>query len=345
MNVTEDDKDSQRWAGEVIDRQVRHLAGLVDELLDLSRITLGKVTLTRGPLLVSTFVDAAIESSFPLIDARKHTLQVKMPDEPLQVEGDLTRLSQVVQNLLNNASKYTPIGGTIRLQVSGEHDTCRISVSDNGEGIAPETLPFVFDLFTQATRSLDRSQGGLGVGLALVKRLVEMHNGSVEAHSKGLNEGSEFVVTLPLLKSLPTQPNDARSRDGAVDGARQHPLRVLIVDDRQDCRETLTSLLSKLGHHVTAASDGTSALRIAVDFKPDLVLLDIELPGLDGYEVARRLRKEASLDAANLVAMTGYGRDADRELSAQCGFNDHLLKPVDFNDLLSVLEKTQVIAN
>jgi PAS domain S-box-containing protein len=344
MKVTEDDKNSQRWAGEVVERQVRHLAGLVDELLDLSRITLGKVTLSKGPLLVSTFIDAAIESSFPLIDARKHTLQLKMPDDPLQVEGDLTRLSQVLQNLLNNAAKYTPIGGVIRLKVSAEEETCRIAVRDNGEGIAPETLPVVFDLFTQAKRSLDRSQGGLGVGLALVKRLVEMHGGTVEAHSEGLNEGSEFVVRLPLVKSVPIQPMEARPRVGAGDGAC-HPRRILIVDDRQDCRDTLTSLLRKLGHHVMAASDGNSALRIAVDFKPDLVLLDIELPGLVGYEVARRLRKEASLDTANLVAMTGYGRDADRELSSQCGFNEHLLKPVEFDDLLSILERTQVGAS
>jgi CheY-like chemotaxis protein len=230
------------------------------------------------------------------------------------------------------------------LQVSAEAETCRVAVRDNGEGIAPETLPFVFDLFTQAKRSVDRSQGGLGVGLALVKRLVEMHGGTVEAHSEGLNQGSEFVVRLPLLKSAPVQLKEARPRGGAMNGACQ-PRRILIVDDRQDCRDTLCDLLSKLGHHVMAASDGNAALRMAVDFKPDLVLLDIELPGLDGYEVACRLRKEASLSTANLVAMTGYGMDADRELSSQCGFNDHLLKPVEFDELLSVLERTQIGAS
>ena len=211
MGMAEGDREAQRWAREVIDRQVRHMSSLVDDLLDVSRITQGKITLTKAPLAVSSFINAAVESSRPLIDARRHDLEVGLPEEPMRVEGDLTRLSQVVLNLLINAAKYTPEGGHIRLTVEREGGMCRISVRDDGEGISPETLPRVFDLFTQGNRSLDRSQGGLGVGLTLVKRLVEMHGGTVQAHSEGHGKGSEFVVLLPLL-----QDRTGVARDGTA---------------------------------------------------------------------------------------------------------------------------------
>ena len=333
MAMAEKNQEAQRWAREVIDRQARHLSSLVDDLLDVSRITQGKITLAKAPLAVPAFVHAAVESSRPLIEARKHRLDVTLNEEGLRVEGDLTRLSQVVLNLLNNAAKYTPEGGHIRLLVERDGDHCRISVQDDGEGIAPEMLPTVFDMFTQAKRSLDRSQGGLGVGLTLVKRLVEMHGGTVQAHSDGTGEGSEFVVLLPLLKTEPSQ-GQSPSRPGQSGAGNGHARRILIVDDSNDARESLQRLLSRLGHEVEVAHDGPSSIDVAIRCTPDLVLLDIGLPGMDGYEVARRMRGEPSLDGVYLVALTGYGSESDRQRSTAEGFDDHLVKPIEFDDLL-----------
>jgi PAS domain S-box-containing protein len=341
MAMSEDDRDTQRWSGEVIDRQVRHLSSLVDDLLDVSRITQGKITLTKAPLAVSSFVHAAVESSRPLIDARKHALEVKLTDEPLRVDGDLTRLAQVVLNLLNNAAKYTPEGGHIRLSSGRDGDRCRISVRDDGEGITPETLPTIFDLFTQANRSLDRSQGGLGVGLTLVRRLVEMHGGTVEAHSDGPGEGSEFVVRLPLLREGAATPVVDRPAGGPAGGSGRSR-RILIVDDSPDTRASLARLMKRLGHEVEVAPDGIAAVQAAIRYTPDLVLLDIGLPGMDGYEVARRLKLEPSLHGICLVALTGYGSESDRQRSTEVGFDDHLVKPVEFDALLRALERAQV---
>ncbi len=336
MTMTENDRETQQWAYEVIDRQVRHLSNLVDDLLDVSRITQGKVALTKAPLMVSSFINAAVESSRPLIDVRRHKLDVMVYGEPARVCGDLTRLSQVVLNLLNNAAKFTPEGGRIELIVESDKNLCRIRVRDNGEGIAPETLPRVLDLFAQGSRSLDRSQGGLGVGLTLVKRLVKMHGGTVVAHSDGPGKGSQFLVQMPLLveePSVPAQMLPQRTRSRDFDRAFQ----ILVVDDSQDTRNSLARLLSGFGHEVEVAHDGISAIAAAVSFRPNLVLLDIGLPGMDGYEVARRLRKEPAVEGAEPVALTGYGSELDRMRSSESGFDRHLLKPVDLDALLDVL--------
>jgi PAS domain S-box-containing protein len=353
MALAEDDREGQRWSREVIHRQVRHLSSLVDDLLDVGRITQGKITLTRAPLAVETFLGAAVEASRPLIDARKHELEVALPEEGLQVEGDATRLAQVISNLLNNAAKYTPECGHIGLSIGRDRDReeAVIRVKDDGEGIAPEMLPRVFDLFSQASRSIARSEGGLGIGLTLVKRLVEMHDGTVEARSDGPGKGSEFVVRLPLLRSqVPAPPLPPPSPSPSPGGEAPTPVpvpvpvrprRILVVDDSRDSADTLARLLRRLGHAVEVAYEGPSACAAAVALLPDIVLLDIGLPGMDGYAVARRLRAEPALNGVCLVALTGYGSAADRRKSAESGFDAHLVKPVEFDALRRMLEAVQ----
>ena len=311
MGIAKTDPEAEEWACEVINRQVGHLSNLVNDLMDVSRITQGKITLTRAPLAVASFINAAIESSRPLIDARNQVLDVHICDEELYVDGDLTRLSQVVLNLLNNAAKYTPQGGHIHLFATKEGDWCRVSVKDDGEGIGPQMLPKVFDLFAQAARSLDRSQGGLGVGLTLVQRLVEMHGGTVDAHSDGPGKGSQFTVKLPLLSGGTILPIGSGT-DADLSRISKASRRILIVDDSRDSTDSLSRLLSSLGHEVQSACDGPSAIEAAIQFRPNLVLLDIGLPEIDGYEVARRLRHDPSFYGIQLVAVTGYGSDGDR---------------------------------
>jgi PAS domain S-box-containing protein len=341
MAIAKDDPETQRWSRELIDRQVRHLAKLVDDLLDVSRNTQGKITLTKAPLAISTFINAAVESSRPLIDARKHRLEVSLSKDTLRVEGDPTRLAQIVVNLLNNAAKYTPEGGHIHLSACREGNQAAIRVRDDGEGIPHDMLGKVFDLFTQASRSMDRSQGGLGIGLTLVRRLVEMHGGTIEVHSDGPTKGSEFLVRLPLIPIAKVLP-DPKGMSDVGNAKRERSRRILIVDDSRDSVDTLARLLTRLGHEIETAHDGLSACETAVTFTPDLVLLDIGLPGMDGFEVARRLRAESSLDGVYLVALTGYGSESDRNRSKESGFDAHLVKPVEIDALLAILDKTKV---
>jgi CheY-like chemotaxis protein/anti-sigma regulatory factor (Ser/Thr protein kinase) len=268
----------------------------------------------------------AVETSRPLIDERRHHLTVSLPDEPLWVAGDAARLAQVVANLLNNAAKYTEPGGRITLTVARDGDAVVTRVRDTGVGLPPETLSSVFDLFTQVDRSLDRAQGGLGIGLTLVQRLVELHGGTVRAHSDGPGRGSEFVVTLPVLADAP-QPA-AESSPAAAQAEAGGPRRILVVDDNVDGAESLATLLKLLGHEVHVAHDGPAALRATADVRPEVVFLDIGLPGMDGYEVARRLRRPGRTEAL-LVALTGYGQEEDRRRSREAGFDHHLVKPVD----------------
>jgi signal transduction histidine kinase/DNA-binding response OmpR family regulator len=344
LKVKVPDQPQVRWAREVIDRQLSHLVRLVDDLLDISRITRGKIRLQSESVDVATVVAQAVEASRPIIEQSGHRLEVELPEEPVRLIGDPARLAQVLTNLLNNAAKYTENGGCVWLKAEREGDTAVIRVRDTGIGIPPDMLSAIFDLFTQADRSLDRAQGGLGVGLTLVKNLVEMHEGTVTAHSEGPGRGSEFVVRLPLKLE--------KGRGGAGEkenGSISHspplpfspsgfiPLRVLLVDDNVDAVESLSVLLHAAGYQLRAAHDGASAIAAALEFQPDVAVLDIGLPVMNGYDVARRLRAHPQTRNAALVAVTGYGREEDRRLAHEAGFDHHLTKPVEFTVLQQLL--------
>ncbi len=328
-------------ARQMIERQVEHLVRLVDDLLDVGRITRGKINLQKEPVDLADVIARAVESSRPLIDARRHNLEVTLPKTPLTVEGDPVRLAQVFLNLLNNAAKYTPEGGKIWLTARREDGKAVVRVRDTGMGIPHEMLPKVFDLFTQAERTLDRSEGGLGIGLTLVRRLTEMHGGSVEAFSAGPGQGSEFVVRLPLLTAAPPAP--APETPAELPGRTEPvpPRRILVVDDNQDSAESLAMLLRLFGNDVRTAHDGHLALAVAEAYRPDVVLLDIGLPGMNGYDMARAIRKMPALDQAVLVALTGYGAEEDRRRSREAGFDAHLVKPVDLGTLQELLARPE----
>ncbi len=319
----------------IIERQVGHLVRLVDDLLDVSRISEGKIQLQKEPTDLAAVVTRALESSGPLIAARRHSSTVKLPQEPLPVTGDPVRLVQVLSNLLNNAAKYTPEGGRIDLLVEREGETAVLRVRDNGMGIPREMLPRLFNPFEQSERTLDRAEGGLGIGLTLVKRLTEMHGGTVEARSEGPGKGSEFVVRLPLDQQaavgLPAPQK--KTATGPAAGRK----RVLVVDDNPDSTKTLTQLIEVLGHEVRNASDGPGALARAEAFSPEIVILDIGLPGMDGYEVCRQLRAMPAAGKSVIIALTGYGSPEDREESEKAGFDAHLVKPVDLEELKHLL--------
>jgi signal transduction histidine kinase/DNA-binding response OmpR family regulator len=322
-----------RWAHGVIDRQLTHLVRLVDDLLDVSRLTQGKIRLEIEEVELGEVLAQAVEAARPLIDRHRHELNVQLPPHSIRLRGDMARLTQVVTNLLNNAAKYTDPGGTIALVAEQTDERAAIRVRDNGIGIAPELLARVFELFTQANRSLDRSQGGLGVGLTLVRRLIELHGGAVEAHSAGLGKGSEFVVRLPAL--APRSNHHTPSSTPTANGQSAHPfqrLRAVVVDDNVDAAETLADLLRMLGHDAQVAHDGPGGLAMARASKPDVILLDIGLPGMSGYEVARRLRADPGFTAL-LVAVSGYGREEDRHQSMEAGIEHHFVKPLDFRQL------------
>jgi signal transduction histidine kinase/DNA-binding response OmpR family regulator len=322
------------WAGEVIDRQVRQLVRLVDDLLDVSRITRGSITLQPDWVSLAAVVGSAVETSRPLIDARKQTLTVTLPSEPVQLHADPARLAQVLANLLNNAAKYTPEGGRVTLTAERDGGDMVFRVRDTGMGIPAEMLTSIFDLFTQVERALDRAQGGLGIGLTLVRRLVEMHGGSVRASSEGADKGSEFVVRLPV--GGPAAANGSVPHQGRPPSALASSHRILLVDDNVDGAASLAMLLRELGHEVEVAHDGAAALEAVGDFEPEVVLLDIGLPGMDGYEVARRLRRQPGLKDLPLVALTGYGQEEDRRRSREAGFDLHLVKPLDLDALPSI---------
>jgi CheY-like chemotaxis protein len=318
----------------VVDRQVRHLTRLVDDLLDVSRITRGKIRLQLAPLDVAGPVSAAVETSRPLIESRGHEFHLSLPPERVCVKADAARLSQVLSNLLNNAAKYTDQGGHIWLTVERDGGDVVFRVRDTGPGIPADVLPRIFDLFTQADQSLDRSQGGLGIGLTLVRRLVEMHGGSVQALSPG--QGSEFIVRLPALTDA--HPTPAPSNGEAARPAGGGHRRILVVDDNADSADTLAMLARLDGHEVWTAHTGAAALEAARAVRPEVVLLDIGLPGMDGYEVARRLRDGAAGGPLLLAAVTGYGQEADRNRSRQAGFDMHLVKPVEPEVLRRLLQ-------
>ncbi len=322
---------------EMMERQMHHLVRLVDDLLDVSRVMRGKVVLRRERVELAAVVARAVETAQPLIDAQRHELTVCLPDESLPLDADPVRLAQVVGNLLTNAAKYTEPGGHIWLTARREGGEAVLRVRDTGIGIAPEMLPKVFDLFVQADHAAARSQGGLGIGLTLVQNLVAMHGGSVRADSAGLGKGSEFVVRLPLATGAPDEPPGLREGGQGSPAVRPPGCRLLVVDDNRDAAESLALLLGLLGHEVRIAHDGPGALELARGFRPQVVLLDIGMPGMDGYEVARRLRQEPGLENVRLAALTGWGQPEDRRRSAEAGFDHHLVKPVDPDALTKVL--------
>jgi PAS domain S-box-containing protein len=326
-------------ARDVIDRQVQHLTRLIDDLLDVSRITSGRVRLSNEALELESVIARAVEAARPLIDSKAHSLQVKPLTRPAWVRGDLTRLTQVLVNLLNNAAKYTPAGGRIDIAVITSDSHAEIHVRDNGVGIDAELLPRVFDLFTQGQRPLDRADGGLGVGLALVHRIVSLHGGTVKASSAGAGRGSEFIVTLPLLSEETSMSVASVSSERTVHQPRRR--RIMVIDDNKDAAESMSMLLELWGHEVMCAYDGHSALEAAVKYHPDAVFLDIGLPGMDGYEIAERLREQPESAHAVLIAITGYGQDEDRRRSRDAGIDHHLVKPVAPETLHTLLDSLE----
>ncbi|MFL6673391.1 MAG: PAS domain S-box protein [Massilia sp.] len=311
---------------EMVGRQVRHIVRLVDDLMEVSRITRGKIELEKQPVALADIIQAAVETSQPAIEQGRHQIDVALPDQPLRVNGDKVRLTQVFTNLLNNAAKYTNRGGQIRLSARREGGWAVVEVLDNGVGIAPDQLPHVFEMFVQGHRTEGRGQGGLGIGLTMVRNLVQMHGGQVEAHSAGLGQGSKFVVRLPLLARADDREAGA-PRAGA--GAPLAGKRILIVDDNRDAADSLSLLLESKGAQVATAYDGRSGLAAVAANRPDAVVLDIGMPGMDGYEVARRIREDLRLPSVRIIALTGWGQQADRQASRNSGFDHHLTKPVD----------------
>jgi PAS domain S-box-containing protein len=329
-------------ARDTIDRQVRHLTRLVDDLLDVARITRGKVNLHRQSIELGPVLTTAIETARPLLDDRQHELVVTVPDEPVWVHADSARLTQVFGNLLTNAAKYMEEGGAVRVGVDlagrdGERPDVVIRVCDRGVGIPAEMLPRVFDLFTQVGTAVDRAQGGLGIGLSLVKTLVELHGGSVEAHSAGPGRGSEFSVRLPTVAApVAVQPDVERPETAGVNGHAAAG-KILIADDNRDAAESLSRLLQAWGYQTAVAYDGPQAIAAAMGQRPRVVLLDIGLGGMTGYDVARTLRAEPSQDGVRLIALTGFGQEDDRRQSREAGFDAHLVKPVDPEELQRLL--------
>ena len=321
-------------AREIISRQISHLVRLVDDLLDVSRITQGKLLLKKRTVELQPILDAALEINEAYLRDRNHHFTLTVPDEKILLDADSVRLSQVVGNLLHNAAKYTPAGGTISLTVSADDHRLQIVVADNGIGIAPENIGHIFELFTQAQRLDSKAPEGLGVGLSLVKRLVELHDGHISVESAGPGRGSAFTIELPIESANTGNAPKILPRKKATN---QNGLRILLVDDSIDAANLMSFLLESLGHEVSVAHDGVAALAQAPDFVPHVVLLDIGLPGMSGYEVARALTKLPELQRTTLAALTGYGQDKDREKAFASGFHHHFIKPVEIDDLTNFL--------
>ena len=319
----------------IMERQLSHLVRLVDDLMEVSRITRGKIELRREPVLLSSVMLSAVETARPALEAAQHNFRIDMPAEAIEINGDFVRLAQVISNLLGNAAKYTDASGDISLVAERHGEEALIRVRDNGIGIDEAMLPRIFDMFAQVPASQRRSQGGLGIGLALARALVELHGGRIEAASAGPGKGSQFTVRLPVARVVrsagasPAQPKAAT--------AAPHRRRVLIVDDNVDAAETLQMVVSTMGHDAETAHDGRAALEAARSRRPDIVLLDISMPGMDGFTVARRIRSEPELRKIRVVALTGFGQQDDRRRTREAGFDDHLVKPVSREDLRRLL--------
>jgi signal transduction histidine kinase len=319
---------------EMMERQVNHMVRLVDDLMEASRITRGLIDLRREETDLATVIRTAIDTSKPLIEEKQHQLAISLPSEPVPLYGDEVRLGQVFSNLLNNAAKYTEPGGQIWVAAKQESDQIIVSVRDNGIGLSPEMLPVVFDMFMQADRSSTRSQGGLGIGLTLVKNLVELHDGTVSAQSPGPGGGSEFIVQLPVAT---TRRQPSKLPDEQKASSHLPRRRVLVVDDNKDAASSLAMVLTYLGTDVRVVNEGRSALSQVRSYRPHVVLLDIGMPDMDGFEVARHIRSNAEYDDIILIALTGWGQAEDRHRTRDAGFDHHLVKPADITALRSLL--------
>jgi signal transduction histidine kinase len=318
----------------MMDRQMVQLVRLIDDLLDVSRVSQGKIELRRERVTVAEIIRLALESSRPLLDSAGHSLELNMPDAPIWLDADLTRASQIIGNLLNNAAKYTPHGGSISVSAQTEGDAAVIVVADNGVGIPKDMLCQVFELFAQVDAHLERARGGLGIGLALVKQLVAMHGGTIEAASAGLGQGAAFTVRLPLA-AAPARPQ----APAPVHADAATRLKVLVVDDSAEISQTLGWMLEEIGHDFVVAHDGQSALAAAREFLPDAILLDIGLKGMDGYAVCQAFRAEPLFRSVPIIAHSGWGQSRDKTQAAQAGFSDYLVKPVSLADLEKTLRR------
>jgi len=329
-----DDKETAAWARAIIQRQADQLSRLVDDLLDVSRITRGKITLRREPVDVKATITQVVESMRPTIEERRHTVLIQVPDTPVLVEADPARVAQVLSNIFGNAIKYTPDGGRITVTASISDNFASIAIIDSGIGMSADLVPRVFDLFVQGERGLDRREGGLGVGLTIAKRLTELQGGTMSAASPGPGLGSRFTIDLPLMhpEHVPSAPSTSTGGKTVANAKR-----VLIVDDNRDAADSLATLIDLLGHEATVLNDGMEALASATARPPDIVLLDIGLPGMDGFEVARRMRNIQEMQNTRLIACTGYGREDDVRRIEEAGFNGHLIKPVSAAQLEKLL--------
>jgi PAS domain S-box-containing protein len=325
--------EQKRWSQQVINRQVRHMSSLLDDLLDISRISRGVPELRAQPTSLSAIVSSALETAQPLIDEKQHRLLIEMSDEPVEFAADPLRLSQVLSNLLTNAAKYTDPRGTIRLRAFADEQTVTVSVADTGVGLAADALDAVFTMFSQIKMTQDRSEGGLGIGLALARALVQLHGGTIEARSAGIGRGSEFIVRIPRRAVAGSAPAPAAQPVHTAPARR----RVLIADDNRDAADSLAMLLEMEGHEVTVVHDGRQALASIDKLAPDVALLDIGMPEFDGYEVARRVRLQPAGRGLTLIAVTGWGQEADRVRAIEAGFNMHFTKPVEPERLIDLL--------
>jgi PAS domain S-box-containing protein len=323
------------WARAVIDRQAQIMGRLLDDLLDVSRMSRNDLDLRKSRVDLAAVVESALETSRPVVEAGRHQLTVALPREPIRLTADAVRLAQVFANLLNNAAKYTPEGGHIRLSAERQGNDVTVSVQDSGIGIAADMLPSVFEIFSQAKSAQTQSQGGLGIGLSLVKWLVELHGGSIEARSSGPGQGSEFIVRLPVAADSSVAETEPPKDDCSPPPV--HKRRILIVDDNRDSADSMAMLLQALGHEVGTAYDGMQAIEAATALRPDVALLDIGMPHLDGYEAGRRIRQHPSCRNVLLIAMTGWGQDEDRRRTDEAGFDHHVVKPVDPGELMKLL--------
>jgi CheY-like chemotaxis protein/two-component sensor histidine kinase len=340
MRLAAADATTVAQARGMMERQLGHMVRLIDDLLDISRINRNKMELRRSRALLADVISSAVETSRPVIEAAGHELTVSLPSEPVYLDADLTRLAQVFGNLLSNSAKYTQKGGHIWLTAERQGWVVSVSVRDNGLGIPADSLRSIFDMFSQVDRSIERSTGGLGIGLALVKGLVEMHGGTVKAHSAGLGKGSTFTVRLPIVAD---GWEDASSQEGGgPTSANISMRRILVVDDSRDAANSLAHVLRLLGNEVRVAHDGIEAVKVAEEYRPEFILMDVGMPRLNGYDAVRRIRERPWGAGTVIIALTGWGQDGDLVQSKEAGCDGHLVKPVDIGDLERLLtEQTE----